>query len=74
MVRIERDPAIASTRLHAMVTPDGWYLYPDNEEDAAWFAEHERAQPVHPAFIRAAGDEHVLCRLDPCGTAICRNS
>ena len=57
---------MAATQMHAMVDPEGWYFYPDNEDDAAWFAEHEQARPVHAASVRAAGGQHVLCRLDPC--------
>lgn len=37
----------AWTQPHAMVNDHGEVFYPDNAEDAAHFAEHEGARPLH---------------------------
>lgn len=38
---------------HAMVDADGGVFYPDNREDAEWFAEHQGARPIDPAAFEA---------------------
>jgi hypothetical protein len=38
---------VAATQPHVMVNDDGDVFYPDSPEDAAYFAEHHAARPLH---------------------------
>lgn len=38
---------VARSQAHAMVTDSGDVFYPDDEEDARWFAEEHGARPIN---------------------------
>lgn len=42
---------------HAMVGDDGAMFYPDDAEDAAYFAEHHGARPLDPTAFEAVFGE-----------------
>ena len=43
---------VAATQPHAMVNDAGDVFYPDNAEDAEWFAREHDARPLSPEGLR----------------------